>query len=135
MDVALREALERHQLFVDLTETSSAAAGVFAAAPDLVLLVGDAAADGGARVLSELARSPATSVVPVAILAREGELGDKLRAFRAGAAAVIERGPSVDAIARQVADLVRRLGAKRRHVDAVQAILESARVAPDEDGQ
>lgn len=75
------------------------------AAPDLMVLMGDAVADGGRKVLAELAANPATSVVPVALLQADATLDQRLRAFRSGAVAVIPRTASVDDIAKRVAEL------------------------------
>jgi hypothetical protein len=74
-----------------------------------VLLVGDAAADGGSSVLAHLHTSPQSSVVPVAILADGAALDERLRGFRHGAAAVIPREASVDAIADRIATLAREV--------------------------
>ena len=82
---------------------------VIAAAPDLVLLVGPAARDGGSSVLQTLMSSPVCSVIPVAILDDNTALDMRLRAFRHGAAAVIAPSASIDAIAEQVAKLAREI--------------------------
>ena len=50
-----------------------------------------------------------TSVVPSVLLTDEATVDEKLRAFRHGAAAVIERSASVDAIAQRVAELAREI--------------------------
>src|SRR5882724_13089330 len=44
---ALRAALSRHRVYVETTSAETVAETVIAAAPDLVLLVGPAARDGG----------------------------------------------------------------------------------------
>ena len=106
---ALRAALKRHRVYVETTSAETVAETVIAAAPDLVLLVGPAARDGGSAVLSRLMSSPACSVIPVAILDDNAALDMRLRAFRHGAAAVIPPSASIDAIAEQVAKLAREI--------------------------
>ena len=106
---ALRAALARHRVYVETTTADAVAETVIAAAPDLVLLVGPAARDGGSSVLETLMSSPVCSVVPVAILDDHAALDMRLRAFRHGAAAVIAPTASIDAIAEQVAKLAREI--------------------------
>ncbi len=53
---------------VELARVRHAAAAVVAVAPDLVVLVGDAAIGGGKRVCELLAADPAASVAPVAVV-------------------------------------------------------------------
>jgi tetratricopeptide (TPR) repeat protein/DNA-binding NarL/FixJ family response regulator len=110
---ALRAALKRHRVYVETTSAETVAETVIAAAPDLVLLVGPAARDGGSTVLSRLMSSPACSVIPVAILDDNAALDMRLRAFRHGAAAVIAPSASIDAIAEQVAKLAREIPERR----------------------
>jgi tetratricopeptide (TPR) repeat protein/DNA-binding response OmpR family regulator len=106
---ALRASLARHRVYVETTTADAVAESVIAAAPDLVLLVGPAARDGGSRVLQTLMSSPVCSVIPVAILDDNTALDVRLRAFRHGAAAVIAPSASIDAIAEQVAKLAREI--------------------------
>jgi DNA-binding response OmpR family regulator/tetratricopeptide (TPR) repeat protein len=106
---AIAKALAAHGVYVETAPAHGVIDAVVAAAPDLVLLVGDAAIDGGSSVLAHLHTSPQSSVVPVAILADETALDERLRGFRHGAAAVIPRGASVDAIADRIAALAREL--------------------------
>lgn len=106
---AIASALAHHGVYVETTPANGVIDAVVAAAPDLVLLVGDAAADGGSSVLAHLHASPHSSVVPVAILADDTALDERLQAFRHGAAAVIPRSASVDAIADRVAKLAREI--------------------------
>ena len=109
MEAALTQALARHGVFVETAPADSVVDAVVAAAPDLILLVGDAARDCGSVVLAELAASPLSSVVPVAILDDNAALDARLRAFRHGAAAIIPNSASADAIADQVARLAREI--------------------------
>ncbi|HEY3255570.1 MAG TPA: hypothetical protein VGJ91_16540, partial [Polyangiaceae bacterium] len=106
---ALRAALARHRVYVETTTPDAVAETVIAAAPDLVLLVGAAARDGGSDVLETLMSSPVCSVIPVAILDDNTALDMRLRAFRHGAAAVIAPSASIDSIAEQVAKLAREI--------------------------
>jgi len=106
---ALRAALARHRVYVETTTAESVAETVIAAAPDLVLLVGPAARDGGSEVLETLMSSPVCSVIPIVILDDNTALDMRLRAFRHGAAAVIPPSASIDAIAEQVAKLAREI--------------------------
>lgn len=106
---ALRAALARHRVYVETTTPDSVAETVIAAAPDLVLLVGAAARNGGSEVLETLMSSPVCSVIPIAILDDNAALDMRLRAFRHGAAAVIPPSASIDAIAEQVAKLAREI--------------------------
>lgn len=106
---AIEKALARHKVFVETTELATVVDTVVAAAPDLVMLMGDAAKDCGNDVLGKLAESPQSAVVPVVILDDDTALDARLRAFRHGAAAVIPRSASVDAIANQVAQLAREI--------------------------
>lgn len=104
---ALRVALARHNVYVESSLATNAVETVVVTAPDLVLLVGEAARDAGRAVLRALTESPVSAVVPVALLGEDSALSARLQAFRHGAAAVIARSPSVDAIAEQVARLAR----------------------------
>src|SRR4051794_6293403 len=106
---ALRAALARHRVYVETTTPDLVAETVIAAAPDLVLLVGASAHDGGSEVLEILMSSPVCSVIPVAILDDNAALDMRLRAFRHGAAAVIAPSASMDSIAEQVAKLAREI--------------------------
>src|SRR5439155_24772400 len=106
---AIAAALAHHGVYVETTPAHGVVDAVVAAAPDLVLLVGDAASDGGSSVLAHLHATPHSSVVPVAILADDTALDERLRAFRHGAAAVIPRSASVDAIADRIEKLAREI--------------------------
>ena len=102
MREALCLALARYATFADVAEGSPVVA-VMAAAPDLVVLVGDAAR-AHASILQRLAVNPLTSVVPVALVAA-ADLELHLEAARRGVA-VIPRSASADEMARKIAQLV-----------------------------
>lgn len=106
---AIAEALARYGVYVETSPRQGVVETVVATAPDLVVLVGEAAQDGGSAVLASLHTSPHSSVVPVVLLADETTLDQRLRAFRHGAAAVIPRSASVDAIADEMARLAREI--------------------------
>jgi tetratricopeptide (TPR) repeat protein/DNA-binding response OmpR family regulator len=106
---ALEAALSRHRVLVESTALDSVVDAVVTVAPDLVLVVGDAARDAGNLVLEKLAVLPKNFVVPIVILSDETALDSKLRAFRQGATAIIPRTASVDFTANKVADLVREI--------------------------
>ncbi|MEM9187559.1 MAG: tetratricopeptide repeat protein [Myxococcota bacterium] len=105
LDAAIRKALDAKGLFVESCASLAVQRAVRVAAPDLVLLVGDAARDQGRRVLRLLANHPATSVIPVVVLSDEPSLDDKLIAFRHGAVGVVPRSASADEIAGRIAKL------------------------------
>src|SRR5687768_5841376 len=65
MEAALRVALDRHGMSVEVTPSMQAVEAVMVRAPDLVLLIGDAASEGGVALLRHLAENPVTSVIPV----------------------------------------------------------------------
>ncbi len=109
MDAAVTEALTRHGVQVEACASTAVPRAVIAAAPDLAVLLGDAATDGGRRVLKLLAGHTATSTVPVAVFGGEERLDSRLSAFRHGAVAIIPRTASADAVATRVADLARTI--------------------------
>ncbi len=106
---ALTEALGRHSVFVEAVEPGSVVAAVTVAAPDLVVLMGDGGREDTRALLDELAASPLSSVVPVALVTDDPDLGARLQAFRHGAAAVVPKSASVSALAERVNQLVREI--------------------------
>src|ERR1051325_8768089 len=58
LEQALAAALARHRVYVEVSSKEAVADAVVAAAPDLILLAGDAAKDCGREVLARLAGSP-----------------------------------------------------------------------------
>lgn len=109
MEAAVREALERQGVAVETADAESAVGAVTVAAPDLVLLIGDAAKEDGRAVLEALAGSATTSIVPIALLLDDPSLDQRLRAFRSGAVAVVPRTASTHEIAARVAELAREV--------------------------
>jgi DNA-binding response OmpR family regulator len=108
MDAALKVALDRHGLAV-LDGKGDIKTSVKSAAPDVVLLVGDAAADGGRAVLDVLATDAVTNVVPVIVLGPAEKLDGRLTAFRAGAVAVVPKTASADQVASRIAAVAREI--------------------------
>ncbi|HEY3497263.1 MAG TPA: hypothetical protein VGK73_21345 [Polyangiaceae bacterium] len=106
---AFQAALGRHRVFVETAELGGVVDSVVVTAPDLVLLMGEAAKDGGSQVLQKLAGLSQNFMVPVVVLHDDSELDSKLSAFRHGAAAVLPRSASIDATAEQVARLAREI--------------------------
>ncbi|HJL37581.1 MAG TPA: hypothetical protein RMG95_17955, partial [Polyangiaceae bacterium LLY-WYZ-15_(1-7)] len=106
MRAGLEEALARHATFAEAADAASPVAAVMAAAPDLVVLVGDAVRDHEA-ILKKLAGNALTSVVPVVLLT-PGGLDVQLSAARRGVA-VVRRTASVDEMAGRIAQLAREL--------------------------
>ena len=109
MDAALRLALDRHGLFVEAVDTENLRRSVQLTAPDLILLLGDAAEQGGVAALSVLSGDASSAAVPVVLLAPDTRLESRMHAFRHGAMAVVPRSASPDAIARKVAGLTKEL--------------------------
>jgi CheY-like chemotaxis protein len=105
IESALRTALLQRGMLVEVASKEEAVTTAFAAAPDLILLAGDAAQQEGTEVLDLLAKNPSTSVLPVVLLADDPTLERKLQAFRHGAVAVVPRSASVDDMARRITDL------------------------------
>jgi tetratricopeptide (TPR) repeat protein/DNA-binding response OmpR family regulator len=120
---ALEAALARYRVYVEAAGADAVLDAVVAAAPDLILLIGEAARDCGSEVLARLSASPQSSVVPIVIADDNTALDARLRAFRHGAAAVIPRSASVDAIASEVAKLAREI--PERGTDNVGVVGES----------
>ncbi len=82
-------ALQDIGAYVEPATTSDAQQAAVTVAPDLVVLLGDAASDRLADTLEALGTSPMSSVVPVAVLSEDDELAARLSAFRHGAAAAV----------------------------------------------
>jgi DNA-binding response OmpR family regulator len=108
---AIALALKKRGLGVMTSPTDRAPAAVVARAPDVVVLMGDAAAESGAHALAALGSRPTTARVPVAVVqdGGEGALERRLRAMRNGALAVIDRVASPDAMATRIGDLAWRV--------------------------
>lgn len=109
LEEPLAAALGRHGLFVEIATPAGLLGATITAAPDLILLAGESARDGGGALLRELSASPLTSVVPVALLQEEPSVDARLKAFRHGAVAVVARSPSIDAMALEIAHLAREI--------------------------
>ncbi|MCC7538700.1 MAG: hypothetical protein IT379_20915, partial [Deltaproteobacteria bacterium] len=110
---ALVEALTRHGVFVEHVAADAVVTAAVAAAPDLIVLLGDATGEQSGRILRELATAQTTSIVPVVLLARDDALDERLRAFRHGAVAVVPRSSSVDEMATRICSLIREIPERR----------------------
>lgn len=106
---ALKARLVERGVSVELATIETAARTAFVVAPDLVVLAGRAAEEGGADVLAALADKPVTATVPVVVIADEGSPRPRLSTFRHGLVAVIARSASADEMARRIAELAREL--------------------------
>ncbi|MBW1760736.1 MAG: hypothetical protein JRI98_02835 [Deltaproteobacteria bacterium] len=105
MQTALGEALRRHGISVAGCATAELEQAVRVYAPDLVVLIGDAAVRGGASVVRRMAANRATDVLPVAVVSNDAVLKHEGQNFRSGAVAIVPRGAGADAIARRLAEL------------------------------
>ena len=105
MQTALGEALRRHGVSVAACATAELEQAVRVYAPDLVVLIGDAAVRGGASVVRRMAANRATDVLPVAVVSNDAVLKHEGQDFRSGAVAIVPRGAGADAIARRLAEL------------------------------
>jgi CheY-like chemotaxis protein/Flp pilus assembly protein TadD len=105
MQTALGEALRRHGISVAGCATAELEQAVRVYAPDLVVLIGDAAVRGGATVVRRMAANRATDVLPVAVVSNDAVLKHEGQDFRTGAVAIVPRGAGADAIARRLAEL------------------------------
>ncbi len=105
MQTALGEALRRHGTSVAGCATVELEQAVRVYAPDLVVLIGDAAVRGGASVIRRMAASRITDVLPVAVVSNDAALKHERPEFRTGAVAIVPRGSGADSIARRLAEL------------------------------
>ena len=105
MQTALGEALRRQGMSVAGCATAELEQAVRVYAPDLVVLIGDAAVRGGAGVVRRMAANRATDVLPIAIVSNDTALKQRGRDFRTGAVAIVPRGTGADAIARRLVEL------------------------------
>ncbi len=105
MQTALGEALRRHGISVAASATAELEQAVRVYAPDMVVLIGDAAIRGGDSVVRRMAENRATDVLPIAVVSNDAVLKDEARDFRSGAVAVVPRGAGADNIARRLAEL------------------------------
>jgi DNA-binding response OmpR family regulator/predicted negative regulator of RcsB-dependent stress response len=105
MQTALGEALRRHGISVAGCATAELEQAVRVYAPDLVVLIGDAAVRGGASVVRRMAANRATDVLPIAVVSNDAVLKHEGQDFRTGAVAIVPRGAGADTIARRLTEL------------------------------
>ncbi|MEQ8889352.1 MAG: hypothetical protein RID93_17050, partial [Sandaracinaceae bacterium] len=106
---ALVEALERRRVGVDRAGRDELVGQAYVLAPDLVVLLGDAAADGGREAAAALAGKRATASIPVAVVREAGALEDRLDTFRHGVVAIVPRSASADEMAERIASIAREV--------------------------
>ncbi|MCS6796963.1 MAG: hypothetical protein NZ898_00250 [Myxococcota bacterium] len=99
---AIVQALDRHRVSVSTAPSARLVDAIVATSPQLVVLVGKAAASGGREAVARVTSDPRTASVPVVVVVESGALEHRLEALRAGAVAVVPRSPSADSIARAV---------------------------------
>ncbi len=109
MQTALGEALRRHGVSVAASATAELENAARVYAPDLVVLIGDAAVRGGAGVVERMAANRATDVLPIAVVSNEANLKHEGPDFRTGAVAIVPRGAGADTIARRLAELAQEV--------------------------
>ncbi|MDH3485111.1 MAG: tetratricopeptide repeat protein [Myxococcales bacterium] len=109
MQTALGEALRRHGVSVAASATAELENAVRVYAPDLVVLIGDAAVRGGASVVQRMAANRATDVLPIAVVSNEAVLKHEGPDFRNGAVAIVPRGAGADTIARRLTELAQEV--------------------------
>lgn len=105
MQTALGEALRRQGMSVAGCATAELEQAVRVYAPDLVVLIGDAAVRGGAGVVRRMAANRSTDVLPIAIVSNDTALKQRGSDLRTGAVAIVPRGTGADAIARRLVEL------------------------------
>ena len=103
---ALRARLKEHGLQVEECSPEGTTRAAFVAAPELIVLCGTAAEEGGLAVLSALAAHPSTAALPVVLV---GDQDEGPSSFRHGVVAVVARTASADALARRIAEIAHEL--------------------------
>ncbi len=109
MQAALGEALRRQGVSVAASAAAELEKAVRVYAPDLVVLIGDAAVRGGTSIVQRMAANRATDVLPVVVVSNEAVLKHEGPDFRSGAVAIVPRGAGADSIARRLAELAREI--------------------------
>ena len=103
MTDALVAALKRRGLSVERSDLAQLVQKAYVLAPDLVVLVGDAAKDRGVAASTGLAGKRATASVPIAVVQEASHLGARLDTFRHGIVAIVPRSASADEMAERIA--------------------------------
>lgn len=106
MALRLRTAMSWHGLALAEAVAPSALTAIHVGSPDLVFLVGDAAKDGGDKILETFALDPIAARTRVAILSDDIGIINRDRAF-SRVIGVVPRSGSSDAIGRRVAELAK----------------------------
>src|SRR5688572_9225621 len=109
----LAVALTDQGIYVEVTPGKAVLDAIVAATPKLIVLVGDAARDGGKSMLRKLQATDLGASVPVVVLVDEPTVENRLRAFRSGALAVVTSSEGVQSVADRLAALVRHSDARK----------------------
>ncbi|MBN1653997.1 MAG: hypothetical protein JXA30_09490 [Deltaproteobacteria bacterium] len=104
----LESELKGRKLDVETVTPGVVVDAVVAAAPDLVLLVGEAARDGGKEIVRQLSDNAAGAIVPIVVLSDVPTKASS-KAFRHGVVSTIARDTPVGEIADRIADLVNEI--------------------------
>jgi DNA-binding response OmpR family regulator len=104
----LETELRNHKLDAEMAESGVVVEAIVAAAPDLVVLVGDAARNNGKEILQLLADNPAGAVVPIVVVS-ESKTKEPSKAFRHGVVSTIASDTPVNEIAERIVSLVDEL--------------------------
>lgn len=105
MEGSLTEALEQRGLEITRCATPDVHTHVEQIAPDMLLLIGDAAVRNGSALIRTLTLDADTSILPVILLSNEATLRPEASTFRSGPVAVLARGLGAEALADQIAEL------------------------------
>ena len=101
--------LERRGIYVEKSSIDALVETAAALAPDLMLLVGDAATDAGLPYRELLSRSPFVAAIPAVLVAAEIPTRRATTTAAAGVGAAVPRSLGVDGVADTVAELVETL--------------------------
>ncbi len=123
---ALKRRLRLLGLGVDESAAADTARTAFITAPDLVVIAGHAAADGGLAILEAMGAHHATQVTPVVVIGRgDGSPHAGRAALRHGVVAIVDRAEGVEVVARRVLGVARDLA---RRPGQVSGALDEVRV-------
>jgi CheY-like chemotaxis protein len=115
---ALEEALAAHGIYCETASAKVAAYTALAVAPDIVLLVGDAAGEHYDEMLGLLRGALRERMPPVVVVTAAQDLASRLQAFRCGAVAAFTDADAPELLAGQIAQLIQDLSSPRGHASA-----------------
>ena len=116
-EIALRVALTRRGIDVLPPAVGELVEALTDESPDLLLLIGDDADDGGARMLRSISNGGMSALVPIVTLVDELSPGVDYSAFLAGTVGQVVRGEDVEEIAREVALIVNSMSDRTGSVE------------------